>query len=86
MLEYRQEPLRTAVVADEHGSASKLRILGTILALLLLIEWPPEAMNLPSDDVTDMIPAETVSAATTPRSRPKNIEDSEHHIRVTDGT
>ncbi|KAH7165435.1 hypothetical protein EDB81DRAFT_779231 [Dactylonectria macrodidyma] len=69
--------------AKERGSESKLRTFGTVLALLLLIEWPPRAaVSLPPDDMNDVVTYEAGSVGTTRMWQSGTLEDSDRHIRI----
>ncbi|KAJ5087197.1 hypothetical protein N7456_010813 [Penicillium angulare] len=70
--------------AEEHGSASKLRTYGTVLALLLLVEWPPIIPNLPQDDMSELVVDEVLSTSTN-NATDVNFEDLERHIQIGDG-
>jgi len=72
--------------AEERGSKSKLRTFGTILALLLLVEWPPRAaISLPPDDMSDVVFYEADAAIATPMHQTRILEDSDRHIRIANG-
>jgi hypothetical protein len=60
--------------AQEHGSASKLRTLGTVQAVLLLTEWPPRMVYLPPDDANEILAAEDDNIENTHKSL--NFEDA----------
>lgn len=69
--------------AAEGGSGSRLRTLGTVLAMVLLTEWPPWTISLLPDDTVDyldsgpLIPPQKEVAPT--------LEDGERHIQLTNG-
>lgn len=72
--------------AKERGSESKLRTFGTVLALLLLIEWPPRAaVSLPPDDMNGIIIHEAGPTEATRVWQAGTLEDSDRHIRIANG-
>lgn len=70
--------------AAEGGSDSKLRTLGTVLAMLLLTDWPPRVIALPPDDSVDYLGTDA-SLLTSQRVVAPTLEDQERHIRLTNG-
>ncbi|OOQ83284.1 hypothetical protein PEBR_35300 [Penicillium brasilianum] len=72
--------------AEEHGSASKLRTYGTVLAILLLVEWPPNAIYLPPDDMVDYVFNDDVPAPGTRNHTAENLEDLERHLQIDNAT
>lgn len=73
--------------AEEEGSASRLRTLGTVQALLLLTEFPPRMVHLPPVDI-DTITLPDEMAATDQRRDLgfATLEDDERHIQMAKGT
>lgn len=79
--------INRVVWAQERGPKSKLRTLGTVLALLLLTEWPPRAIDLPPDDMDEFIPMyDDVETADTDLRRFPTLEDEERRIKIAYGT
>lgn len=81
--------LNRVLWAQERGPKSKLRTMGTVLAILLLIEWPPRATALPPDDMADIVRYhETVDDSERERRdfpTFPTLEDEDRQIRIRTG-
>lgn len=77
-----QRLIQRILWAGEHGADSRLRTLGSVLALMLLAEWPPRAIQMSTDEMLDAVMIDVGHTQT--KSFP-TLEDEERHVRISNG-